>query len=303
MQQIFDFKWEYIQQNNKYYRILSLRNTESNEIANVPLDAFQFNFSLSKNKYCAGFFSKGKYIECKNKIRNGTDYELEGKNDSLCYSCEQEQGFKSEFFFGQTPNENIKEHLAQKHFIYLAYFYPDIIKVGTAAESRKFIRPIEQDALLYAYIAESTGFEIQKLERSISQALNITLSVRSSQKLKFLDNKPNHEDAIKILQAIINSALDKFKNSEFKNNFLNQSQIKIINNIPNLFFPNKEVNLINIAQFSDEVPVVGTFKGLRGNYLLIENHDNILAFDCRSLIGRFVDYQEDYIYAIEPRLF
>ena len=166
MLQLVDIRWEYNKKIDNYFTSLRLRDKDSLELTSLALKDFTFNFDLSLEKYCIGYYSKNGFKPCPTGL-------LTLPTQTQCSTCERLQGFMSAFIFGQEPNEQMKEHLAQKHYIYLAYFQPNIIKVGTAAESRFFLRPIEQDALIYSYIAENDGFNIQKLEHEISKKLKI----------------------------------------------------------------------------------------------------------------------------------
>ncbi len=303
MQRIIDIKWKVSDVRNqsrknlalyetdtRYSSILKFRNNETNELVSIELTNYKFNFKLSEVKHCIGYYKNGEYVSCpvSNIIQSSTYTQ--------CAYCEKIQGFKSAFLFGGEPNDEMKEYLAQKHFIYLAYFEPGIIKVGTAAESRKYLRPIEQDALAYLYIAESDGFNIQKLEHEISRQLGITENVRSSHKLKYLGVKSNGERVMNILMEKYNLIYSHFSsNKNFRNWLFEKDQLEVVSliNNPEIFYPEKEVHL------QKELYVVGDFKGIRGRYLIIENDGEYFTFDIRTLVGRDIEnYLDDWRYNI-----
>lgn len=308
MNKIIDILWRYNSKNQQYSQELKLYSEEDKEEKTINLEGFKFNWKLSKERFCPGYYLDGKYNPCP------FDKVLEKKTYQNCYHCEQQQGFKAAFLFNQKPNENMQKYLSKKHLIYLAWFAPDKIKVGTSAESRKFIRPIEQDALVYCFIAESDGFNIQKLEREISKSFDVTETVRSANKFKNLGYKSLGNEPKQFLKSYYQKIYDKFKiNDNFRDWLFEEEQIEIIDlrNLENLFYPEKEVQLLfNTPPASatpptlggDQLILSGDFEGLRGRFTLFENGGNIFAVDEREIIGRkIVDYLENYNYVVNSK--
>ncbi len=194
---------------------------------------YKFNWRLTANRYCPGYSDFNGYHPCKdNNILYKETY-------GLCFQCDQAQGFRSTFFFGGEPNEYMREYLAKKHYIYLSFFAPNILKVGTAADLRKEIRPIEQDALIYAYIAESDGFSIQDIEHDISDKLRISEAVSSSAKFKNLSLKPSTRVAKEQITSAYNRIKDFYKNDERFFSWIYESlNINVLNEIEELFLSN-----------------------------------------------------------------
>lgn len=302
MFQLFDFYWKNNKESSDFTPFLKLRNLDNDERARLHLgkDLKEFNYNLSKQKYCIGYYDQDGWKKCINTYSNGIGFKLWRPYDSQCFNCEKAQGFKSAFFFGEDPNEQTRKYLEQKHYIYLAYFYPNTIKVGTAASSREGVRLVEQDALVYAYIAETDGFNVQKLERAISKEMHITETVRSNQKFKNLGNKPNTKNAQELLKSNIDSVIHHFRNSEYKDWFYSKEKIEICNIIDDkdIYYPNQTVTLLTPDYFKgkESVPLVGKYLGLRGRYILFENNTEIFAIDTRFLTGRTIDYIEEYKY-------
>ncbi len=292
MIQIRDINWRHLN-GEKFFPFIKLNenNLAESEQTFVHLqDGFNFNFKLSEEKFCVGYFTSGEFHKCP------IDSILTNNSYTQCPTCEKIQGFKSAFLFGEEPNENAAKHLSQVHYIYLAFFAPDLIKVGTAAESRKFIRPVEQDALIFTFIATQDGFNIQKLEHTISKRFKIRETIQSAHKFKHISERPNFERAERSLKdnyRKIYSAL----HSEFKNWFYLEDELKIYNlsDNPEIFYPEKEVTKVR-----DDYHLVGKYKGLRGKYLIIENDEAYFAFNIKFLIGRNIEsYVDDYRYKIE----
>ncbi len=264
--------------------VLKLFNTESKEFNSIPLGDYKFNFELTEQKFCTGYNKDGQHFECKfsNKI--------EEKTAGQCNFCERIQGFKSAFIMGDLSHERSTEILSQQYFIYLAYFEPGIIKVGTANAERSNLRLMEQDCLYYCFIAKGTGYQIQKLEHIISRKLGITETVKSNHKFKYLGIKPNLKLAENRLNSEFNKIVNLFANdTEYSNLFFEECLFKNLTETNTIFFPDKYKKIKDTHLF-------GEFLGLRGRYLLIQNTDTA-AFDINYLIGRFIeDYVDDYQY-------
>jgi hypothetical protein len=282
--QIINITWRYDEQDSRYSPSLILFDHVSQAKQYIDLTDYKFEFILSDQPFCSGYEDFNGYHPCpKNAV-------VESRSYQQCYDCEQNLGFRSAFLFRKEPNENMQKYLSQKHYIYLAYFHPGKIKVGTAASSRKFIRPIEQDALIYAYIAENDGFLIQDLEHTISRRLQIRESVTSKSKLKHLGTKPDGRKA----EMQINREWGRIKSAfmddpKFSDWLFEKIEIKDLSGLEAIYYPDKEVNLL---EYKDAKYLVGKFMGLRGRFTLFENDNLIMTFDERNIIGRYI---EDYV--------
>jgi hypothetical protein len=255
---------------------------------------YTFNWRLSDKFFCPGYDdATGNWHPCPNQN------EIETKFDR-CGSCERLDGFKSAFFMGAAPNERMKQHLAKQQHIYLAYFWPHTVKVGTAVEGREEIRLIEQDALYAVLVASATGHEIGKLERDIARQLGLTTSVRGRQKLAGLKQKINSEAAHANLTQLV-SKLQHSPNQEISTHLLNPEEIRFIDHTANpfVYFPEVETNIIKI----DKPQVLtGTYLGLRGKNLFVENQGKTYQISTDHLINRhFAHSDEKLEYALVDR--
>jgi len=289
MYQLIDIRWRYDEKTSKYTNVMDLREENSEETQKIELKDYNFNFALSEDKTCIGYYDKDKFHSCPLKSK------LDSPTRTQCYHCERLQGFKSAFLFGGEANENMSEYLSKKHLVYLAFFQPNIIKVGTASDIRKYVRPIEQDALIYAYIASNDGFNIQKLEHRISKEFNIVETVKSSHKLKFIREKINSKKASKEIEDTFNNIKSTLQESEYKTWLEKEINVIDLSGLPSVFYPDNE-----IFPLKTELNLFGLFKGLRGNFLIVENAGNYFIFDKRYLIGRtIVSYLDDWRYNLD----
>jgi len=286
---IIDINWRW---RDGYIQSLKLFEKESGDrIQEVSLSGLIFNWKLSIERYCPGYFIEGKHNPCPDNSMIGTGYEQ-------CLKCDRKQGFRSAFLFKEEPKPHIKKYLSQPHFIYLAYFEPGLIKVGTASKSRKKARLIEQDALVYSFIAKSDGFSIQDLERTISKECGLPERITNAHKLKYLTEVLRIPVAERLIEETYTKIFKLFgKSSEFEEWFFPKESFRIENltSLPDLYFPDKKVHFLK-----HENVLFGKFLGLRGRFLLIENNGEIIAFDKKDLAGRKIEgIVEDYKYPIQ----
>lgn len=292
--QIIDIRWRYDISKDRYHNELKLYDHDAKVEQVIDLKNYEFNWVLSNDRYCPGYSDNKGYHPCE------TGQVLQHSNYDMCFECERKNGFKDAFFFGKEPNEFMKEYLSKKQFVYLAFFSPDIIKVGTAAESRKYLRLIEQDALIYAFIAESDGFNIQRLEHSISEKLGVTEFVRSSTKFRNMSLKPNVAAVVKLINDTYKKVKDKFKDTEFESWLFKDIELQNLLHVDNIYFPSGSVYKV---RKSEMLNLSGKFKGIRGRYLILENDSDDFVIDERKLKGRFIDnYSENFIYSSNSKV-
>lgn len=282
--QILDITWKKVK-DTEFLPIIKFYNTSEKTISNLLLTSYSFNFALSKDKFCTGYYKDGELIPCKfNNLSEDNSY-------SQCNYCERMQGFKSSFIFGDLSHERSQEILSKDYYIYLAYFEPGLLKIGTANIERSSLRLVEQDALIFSFIAKDSGYTIQKLEHIISKKFGITETVKSSHKLKHLSKIPN----LNYASELINSKYNQIKSnldSEHLTSILSKIDIIDLNNTNSFYYPN-ESHLVK------DLNLFGSFLGLRGRYLIIENNETEIMLDINTLKGRYIEsYIDDYQYNI-----
>ena len=293
MLQIVDLYWDYEEKSNKYFQKISLFDSENSEIKNFSLKDYVFNYKLSSERYCCGWSDNKGYNVCpyKNVLYEGSF--------KRCKLCEDSLGFKASFFLNGEPNEYMSNLLKLEHWVYLAYFPNNIIKVGTAVFYRKFVRLIEQDARGFVFIAKTDGFNVQKIERYISNNFGLTESVKSSTKLKSISERPSKDSMVFSLTTKYKSIYTKLKNNVlFSDILLNPEEFKVhvLTDLQEIYYP---ITSINRYKLNDvENYLIGSFLGLRGKYLFVKNFNKVVFFDINDLAGRFIiDYKSNFEYS------
>ena len=110
-----------------------------------------------------------------------------------CRHCQYREGFLAAHQAHSDPAAlptNIRAYLQQPHWLYLDIFADGTTKVGTAAESRRRSRLAEQGPTAAVYVARTDdGIAVRALETAVSERFNLTQQVRSSRKVRGLQNK------------------------------------------------------------------------------------------------------------------
>jgi hypothetical protein len=253
--QIIGFNWQ--ERQGVFSPFAEVRDLVTKTDTQIDLAAgYNFNWELSPDFYCPGYTdAEGHAISCPYNKRLDTKYER-------CYSCEQNDGFRLTFFMGVEPNEKVRAHLNQTHYVYIACFYPDIYKVGTAAKSRKRIRLIEQDALFAAFVAAAPGNEIQKWEAQIAVHLGLTRSVRANQKLAGAFTKINTQIARRTIASYFQSLRDAH---ELAGALLPEADFVDFTTQPHIYYHDDS----NLFRIDTPTTLIGNYVGMRGKQLIL----------------------------------
>lgn len=277
---------------------VDLRSLTDQSLSRIPLQGYEFNWQLSEIRYCVGYSEEdGTYHKC--------PYKNEANNShGQCIHCSKQVGFEQAFFYGGDINARMQKYLSEPHFVYLAYFQPNIIKVGTAHSSRNTIRTLEQDALIAVFIAESDGFNIQTIERAISK-IGYTEAVKSSTKLRYVSSVPDKAMAQDLLYSSWQRIANQIQESEITSKLFDfntesefhQSIHEHLSN-PAIFFPDSHKQLQQREKF--EV-LAGEFKGLRGKYLITEQNSALHITRTTRITGKHLLVPETKLEMPKPQ--
>lgn len=285
-QQIIDFAWT--GKNYELRPVCKLLNLKDSSLVDLELTLpYNFAWELSSEKYCVGYHDAeaGGYVACPQQSEVQSQYER-------CPNCSAKDGFKQAFFFGEEPNERMVKHLAKEHYIYLAFFHPNTVKVGTVVANRKYKRLVEQDALLALIVATAPGNKIQELEHYISKTFTLPESVRTRQKLAAIKLKPSEERAKELLWSTWKAIKPKLLNTDFASWLMQDGEVEAISHISNkhLFFPEVEKQLHQIAS---PTSLVGEYKGLRAKQLILKplSENGLNLYNTSDLVGKLINPQ------------
>ena len=126
--------------------------------------SLEFDFSV---KYCAG------WVDFENRCSQiCPDQATVDEKYENCLKCRDKTGFNPAFYNANSVSAQQEKINQNPHFVYLAYFAPNVIKVGISQEERGIRRLLEQGARLAikletfssALIARQYEAKISKLD-------------------------------------------------------------------------------------------------------------------------------------------
>lgn len=175
--------------------------TGNDENIDIP---YFFDMEKQEVKICSGTINplSREFFPC-NKIID--------KKQSQCYSCMHKYDFyHCVICHGDkcmSENKEVIDYCHTPHYVYLAYFSKNKIKVGTASEIRKYDRLLEQGAIFSFFIAKTpTGKIARQIEKNIIDS-GITGAVSTTFKMKnliFFENiEEIRENLIKTWQTAV----------------------------------------------------------------------------------------------------
>ena len=126
--------------------------------------SLEFDFSV---KYCTG------WVDFENRCSQiCPDHATVDEKYENCLKCRDKTGFNPAFYNANSVSAQQEKINQNPHFVYLAYFAPNVIKVGISQEERGIRRLLEQGARLAikletfssALIARQYEAKISKLD-------------------------------------------------------------------------------------------------------------------------------------------
>ena len=196
---------------------LKFANPATREILNWQ-PQFEENITLEINltqRFCCGWHS----------LETGEDFvcpdncQLDKKYDT-CQKCQARTGFNPAFYNAAESDisqQQIERNL-QPHFVYLAYFTDEMIKVGISFAGRGMARLLEQGARVALILGEFSSANIARnYEEKISKISGFCENVKAGAKLKALEKPFNFEKAAQTL-LVAQQNIEQILNTKFENN-------------------------------------------------------------------------------------
>ena len=250
-----------------------------------------------KRKYCRGYYDllKRENIPC-------SSYEdLTDSVYSQCKQCQIKSGFdlclRCNGSDCNSSSEKARKFCGQEHYVYIAYFANDKLKVGVTAGYRKYERLLEQGAIYSIFVAKTPNGKIARQVENYISSLGIVQKVSVSYKI---NNILSYKDAKEIKKLLINEyrmvkdKIDKVYegyliNPEYNNfeKMLNGVKEKFSNSVEqlNLFGESEIQEYITYEKEVDPENVVGENMATIGSILLLKKGDKYIAVNMKKLEG------------------
>lgn len=194
-----------------------------------------------------------------------------------CAACQKRTGFNPAFYHAKTISPQQEARNQEPHFVYLAYFADDIIKVGISHAKRGNARLLEQGALS-AIILDTfpTAHVARHYEEQIAALPGIYETVQLSKKIAKFGNTHNPDSATAALVAVKATIEDALGVS-----FTGTSA----QHFTDLYFPSKQLNLSNAYDCSSDHVVSGKVIGMIGSVLICWQQDTPIFLPLKKYIG------------------
>ena len=230
--------------------------------------SLEFDFSV---KYCTG------WVDFENRCSQiCPDHATVDEKYENCLKCRDKTGFNPAFYNASSVSVQQEKINQNPHFVYLAYFAPNVIKVGISQEERGIRRLLEQGARLAikletfssALIARQYEAKISKLDGIIE-----TLSVHKK---------------IELIKLPFDRAIGE---RELRQKLLEIEQ-KIGVSFPKSklipcedYFQTAGVDLSRVVLMKDYSQLVGHVCSVIGSIVITDYDGQLLAYNIKKLIG------------------
>ena len=177
----------------------------------IPLIGLK-TINITNNKRCTGYkdLKTTKHINCPNR-------ELINEKDTKCPSCNNMDKFqycvmcKGDTCRNYSPEA--REYCNKPHYVYLAYFSKDKIKVGTAYYERKITRLQEQGAPVAILIAKTNTGKLARLIEHKIKEMGYAETITSKYKASNINIDNDKDKILNILEANLKRIKDNIDKS------------------------------------------------------------------------------------------
>ena len=230
--------------------------------------SLEFDFSV---KYCMG------WVDFENRCSQiCPDHATVDEKYENCLKCRDKTGFNPAFYNASSVSVQQEKINQNPHFVYLAYFAPNVIKVGISQEERGIRRLLEQGARLAVKLETfSSALIARQYEAKISKLDGIieTLSVHKK---------------IELIKLPFDRAIGE---RELRQKLLEIEQ-KIGVSFPKSklipcedYFQTAGVDLSRVVLMKDYSQLVGHVCSVIGSIVITDYDGQLLAYNIKKLIG------------------
>ena len=230
--------------------------------------SLEFDFST---KYCTGWvdFENHSSQICPDSAT------VDGKYEN-CLKCRDRTGFNPAFYNADSVSAQQEKINQNPHFVYLAYFAPEAIKVGISQEERGIRRLLEQGARLALKLETfSSALIARQYEAKIARLDGIVETMPIHKKLELIkqpfDRATGEEKLRQKLLEIEQKIGVSFPKSEL---------------IPcEDYFHTAGVDLTRVVLMKDQNQLAGRVRSIIGPILIADYDGQLLAYNVKKFIG------------------
>lgn len=167
----------------------------------MPILGRTFSLRRLPHRYCTGSFDLISYRSAACELSAELLLNPDQKDMNMCPHCQELTGFDPAFYNASTISPQQRAYNKTPHFVYMAYFSPQHLKVGISSETRGIDRLLEQGARVCAILKRfENADDARSLEADLCARADTFESMRLSAKVKLLSEYFNPHEAIESLK-------------------------------------------------------------------------------------------------------
>ncbi len=230
--------------------------------------SLEFDFSV---KYCTG------WVDFENRCSQiCPDHATVDEKYENCLKCRDKTGFNPAFYNASSVSVQQEKINQNPHFVYLAYFAPNVIKVGISQEERGIRRLLEQGARLAIKLETfSSALIARQYEAKISKLDGIAETLPVSKKMELIKQAFNRADGERELRQKLLEIEQKIGVSFPKSELIPCED----------YFQTAGVNLSHVVLMKDYSQLVGHVRSIIGSIVITDYGGQLLAYNIKKLIG------------------
>ena len=230
--------------------------------------SFEFDFSV---KYCTG------WVDFENRCSQiCPDQATVDEKYENCLKCRDKTGFNPAFYNANSVSAQQEKINQNPHFVYLAYFAPNVIKVGISQEERGIRRLLEQGARLAIKLETfSSALIARQYEAKISKLDGIVETLPVYKKLELIKQAFNRADGERELRQKLLEIEQKIGVSFPKSELIPCED----------YFQTAGVDLSRVVLMKNYSQLVGRVRSVIGSIVITDYDGQLLAYNIKKLIG------------------
>ena len=230
--------------------------------------SLKFDFSV---KYCAG------WVDFENRCSQiCPDHAAVDEKYENCLKCRDKTGFNPAFYNANSVSAQQEKINQNPHFVYLAYFAPNVIKVGISQEERGIRRLLEQGARLAIKLETfSSALIARQYEAKISKLYGIVETLPVYKKLELIKQAFNRADGERELRQKLLEIEQKIGVSFPKSELIPCED----------YFQTAGVDLSRVVLMKNYSQLVGRVRSVIGSIVITDYDGQLLAYNIKKLIG------------------
>ena len=230
--------------------------------------SLKFDFSV---KYCAG------WVDFENRCSQiCPDHATVDEKYENCLKCRDKTGFNPAFYNASSVSVQQEKINQNPHFVYLAYFATNVIKVGISQEERGIRRLLEQGARLAIKLETfSSALIARQYEAKISKLDGIVETLPVYKKLELIKQAFNRADGERELRQKLLEIEQKIGVSFPKSELIPCED----------YFQTAGVDLSRVVLMKDYSQLVGHVRSVIGSIVITDYGGQLLAYNIKKLIS------------------